>query len=60
MSPFISLYQSPFSMFQIQNKTVCRSVETRNASGAEQIRYVEIGFSGTGEINVNEFEVYEF
>lgn len=59
-SPFISFYTSSFRFLRAGKETVCRSIETRNESGAEQIRYVEIGFSGTEEISVNEFEVYEF
>lgn len=59
VSPFISLYQSSFGMFSVGNKTVCRSVETQSESGSEQIRYVEVSFTGKG-ISVNEFDVYEF
>lgn len=60
MSPFISFYYSTFSLFRIKKKTICRSVETKNETGTEHIRYVEISFTGAGQISVNEFDVFEF
>ena len=60
MSPYISFYQSPFSMMRMANQPVCRSVETTGESGKEYISYVEVSFSGREGMSVNEFDRYEF
>lgn len=55
--PFVSFYQSAFSFFTSSSiQSVCRSVETRSASGSEQICYVELSASGA----IREFDRYEF
>ncbi len=60
LNPFISLYTSPLKIFSALDETICRSVETADASGKEHIRYVEINFTAGKGISVNEFETYEF
>jgi len=60
VNPLISLYTTPFKIFSALDETFHRMLETKDASGKEHIRYVEITFTGKKGMHVNEFATYEF
>ncbi len=60
MFSFISLYTSTFKIFSALDEKYYRVVETKEASGKEYIRYVEIILSTKELISINEFDCYEF
>ena len=60
INPFISFYATPFKIFSALDESFHRMLETKNASGKEHIRYVEITFTGKKGMHVNEFDTYEF
>ena len=60
MNPYISFYYSTFSFLQAGNEKFYRLVETKDKSGKEHLRYVEVSFSGNTNMKVNEFESFEF
>ncbi len=60
INPVISLYTTPFKIFSALDETYHRMLETKDTSGKEHLRYVEITFSGKKGMLVNEFDSYEF
>ncbi|WP_321347989.1 hypothetical protein [uncultured Draconibacterium sp.] len=59
-NPLISLYSMPFKIFSAPADNYHRIIETKDASGKEHLRYVEITFTGQKGMHVNEFDTYEF
>ncbi|MCY1720703.1 hypothetical protein OU798_10135 [Prolixibacteraceae bacterium Z1-6] len=60
INPLISFYSTPFQIFSALDETYCRMLETKDASGKEHMRYVEITFTGKKGMHVNEFDTFEF
>lgn len=60
VSPFVSLYTSAFRFFLPSPESHYRLVETKDASGKEHLRYVEITFKSKTGMSVKEFDSYEF
>ncbi|MCK3685318.1 hypothetical protein [Maribellus sp. YY47] len=60
LNPFLSFYTSSFKLFSAPDESYHRIVETKDSSGKEYLRYVEVAFSGKRGITVNEFDCYEF
>ncbi len=58
--PYISLYSSPFQIFKALDENYHRMVETKDTSGKEHLRYVEVKFILGKGMTVNEFDCYEF
>ena len=57
--PFFTFYSSSFSLFTNTDESYFRKVDTSDASGSEQIRYLEIIFTNNGVAYV-EFDKYDF
>ncbi len=60
LNPYLSFYTSSFKLFSTLNDSYHRIVETKDASGKEYLRYVEVQFRGKQGMTVNEFDSYEF
>ncbi len=60
LNPYVSFYTSTFSFLQMGKEKFYRLVETKDKSGKEHLRYVEVSFSMNANMSVNEFETYEF
>ena len=58
--PGLSFYTTSIKPFLNNSETFYRKIETVDDIGNEQIIYVEFSFDGTGNININEFDKYEF
>lgn len=60
LNPYVSFYHSPFQIFSALNENYHRCVETTDVSGKEHIRYVELCSKVGKDIEVKEFDTYEF
>ncbi|WP_372648043.1 hypothetical protein [Draconibacterium sp.] len=60
INPLVSFYSTPFKIFSALDETYHRMLETKDASGKEHLRYVEITFTGKKGMLVNEFATCEF
>jgi len=60
LQPYFSMYSSPFQIFKALDENYHRLVETKDSSGKEHLRYVEVKFILGKGMTVNEFDCYEF